>query len=324
VFVLSLAHHVSRITLHDPMQRYLLKSVIQSLLLLLGVLILVFFMVRITGDPASLMVPREASQAQVDAFRDAMGFNRPLSVQFADFVWGAVRGDFGNSLHYRLPAMDIIIQRLPATLELATAALLFAIVIAIPLGIMGGLSPGSPVDSLARTAGLLGQTMPNFWLALIFIIFFSVRLGWFPTFGRGGWDSLVLPAVALGLASMGQLVRLTRSAVLEIRGEDYIRTARSKGLSQQAIAARHIFRNASLALVSVIGVQYSYLLGGSIYIETIFSWPGLGSLLQQAIAGRDFPLVQAIAFTVSLFVIALNLLTDIAYAFIDPRIRYDS
>jgi peptide/nickel transport system permease protein len=304
------------------MQRYLLSRVVQSVLLLLGVLIIVFFMVRLTGDPTSLMVPKEAPPEQVEAFREAMGFNRPLYVQFFDYAVGILQGNFGESLRFRRPALELILQRLPATLELATAALLFAVVIAIPIGIIGGANPGSLVDTVGRTLGLLGQTIPNFWLALIFIIVFAVNLGWFPSFGRDSYSSLVLPAVALGFAGMGQLVRLTRSAVLEIRNEDYIRTARSKGISQLKIGARHIFRNAALALISVVSIQYSYLLGGSIYIETIFSWPGLGNLLQQAVDGRDFPLVQAIAFFVSLFVVAINLLTDVAYAFIDPRIRY--
>lgn len=304
------------------MQRFLLTRLIQSFFILLGVLLIVFFLVRLTGDPTSLMVAKEASPEQREAFREAMGFNRPLIAQFFSFALGMVQGDFGNSLHFRQPALDLILERLPATFYLATAALLFAIVIAIPIGIIGGSNPGSPVDAIGRTLGLFGQTIPNFWLALILILIFAVNLGWFPSFGRDTSTSVVLPAVALGFASMGQLVRLTRSAVLEIRNEDYIRTARSKGISQFKIGARHVFRNASLALISVVSIQYSYLLGGSIYIETIFSWPGLGNLLQQAVDGRDFPLVQAITFFISFFVIALTLLTDVAYALIDPRIRY--
>lgn len=304
------------------MQRYLLSRSIQSILLLLGVLVIVFFMIRLTGDPASLMVPKEAPAEQLEAFREAMGFNRPLYVQFFDYAWNVLRGDFGRSLHFRQPTLELIVERLPATFHLATAALLFAVIVALPIGIIGGTNPGSPLDSVGRALGLFGQTIPSFWLALIFILVFAVNLGWFPSFGRDKLSSIVLPAVALGVGGMGQLVRLTRSAVLEIRNEDYIRTARSKGLSQLAIGLRHVLRNASLALISVIGVQYGYLLGGSIYIETIFAWPGLGNLLQEAVNGRDFPLVQAIAFFISLFVIALNLLTDIAYAFIDPRIRY--
>ena len=304
------------------MQRYLLSRIIQSIFLLCGVLVVVFFMIRLTGDPASLMVSRNASEEMREAFREKMGFNRPLYVQFSDYLYGVLQGDFGNSLHFKQPAREIILERLPATFQLATIALLGAIIIAVPIGIIGGSNPGSFVDSLGRALGLLGQTIPNFWLALILILVFAVNLRWFPTFGRDSYLSVVLPAIALGLGSMGQLVRLTRSAVLEIRNDDYIRTAKSKGISQFKIGLRHIARNTSLVLISVIGVIYSYLLGGSIYIEIIFSWPGLGSLLEQAIKSRDFPLVMGITITFSFFVIFINLLTDIAYAFIDPRIRY--
>jgi len=305
------------------MQRYLLSRLVQSLFLLIGVLILVFFMVRLTGDPARLMMPREASPADIAAFRTAMGLDRPLPVQFWEFMRGAMVGDFGNSLHYRAPAMQMVLERLPATLELAAAALTFALLVAVPLGIIGGSNPGSLWDFLARTVGLIGQTVPNFWLALLLLLFFAVNLGWFPTFGRDEAKSVVLPAVALGFFTMGQLVRLTRSAVLEIRGEDYIRTAYSKGLPTNIIYARHIFRNAAIPLVSIIGVQFGYLLSGSIYIETIFAWPGLGRMIAESVAARDYPLVQAVAFFTSAVVVLLNLLTDIAYAIIDPRIRYD-
>lgn len=304
------------------MQRYLITRVVQSIFLLFGVLVIVFFLIRLTGDPTSLMVPKEAPAEQREAFRERMGFNRPVLVQFLDYAGSVAQGDFGESLRFRGSALELILDRLPATFYLATVALLFAIVIAVPIGIIGGSNPGSFIDSIGRALGLLGQTIPNFWLALILILIFAVNLGWFPSFGRDTPSSVVLPAIALGFASMGQLVRLTRSSVLEIRNEDYIRTARSKGISQFKIGARHVFRNAALVLVSVISIQYSYLLGGSIYIETIFSWPGLGNLLQQAVDGRDFPLVQAIAFFISFFVIVLTLLTDVAYALIDPRIRY--
>jgi ABC-type dipeptide/oligopeptide/nickel transport system permease component len=279
-------------------------------------------MVRLTGDPARLMVPRDASAEQVEAFREAMGFNRPLLTQFFDFFLGIFRGDLGASLNFRQPALELIMERLPGTIQLAVTAMTLAIVVAIPLGINGGTSPGSIVDSIGRSVGLLGQVIPSFWLALILILVFGVRLGWFPTFGRDSASSVVLPAIALGMGTMGQLVRLTRSAVLEIRNEDYIRTARSKGLGARAIAARHVFRNASIALISVIGVSFTYLLGGSVYIETIFSWPGLGNLLDQAIRARDFPLVQAIAIFIAAFAILMSLATDLMYGLVDPRIRY--
>ncbi len=304
------------------MQRYIVSRIGQSILVLLGVLVLVFFMLRITGNPAALLLPKEASPEQVAAFKAKLGLDRPLPIQFLRFAQSALTGDFGNSLRYRTDALDLILERLPATVELASAALLLAILIAVPLGLVGGSNPGSLWDSVARTLGLLGQSIPNFWLALLLIILFAVKLNWLPSFGRDSWQSVVLPAVALGLAPMGQLVRLTRAAVLEIRGTDYVRTAYSKGLPTRLVYVRHILRNAAIPLISVLGIQFGYLLGGSIYIETIFSWPGIGNLVAEAVSVRDFTLVQAIAVFSSLVVILLNLLTDILYALVDPRIRY--
>lgn len=304
------------------MQRYFLSKLGQSILLLFGVILLVFLMVRVTGDPARLMMPRGAPPERVEAFREEMGYNRPVLVQFWDFFTGAIVGDFGNSLHFKTPALKLVLDRLPATLHLAFVALIFALVIAIPLGLIGGFNPGSLADNIGRTLALAGQSVPNFWLALIFILFFAVRMGWFPSFGRDQWHSVVLPAIVLGLPVMGQIVRLTRSAVLEIRGEDFIRTAHSKGLEPRTIYTKHVFRNVAIPLVSVIGVQFGYMLGGSIYIEAIFSWPGMGQLIEQSIGWRDFPLIQTIAVFTSLVVLALNLLTDMTYAIIDPRIRY--
>jgi peptide/nickel transport system permease protein len=304
------------------MQRYFIIKTGQSILLLLGVLILVFFMIRITGDPARLMMPREASTEAVEAFREEMGFNRPLLVQFGDYFLGVLTGDFGNSLHFKTPALDLVLERLPATVQLAAVALLAAMVVGIPLGMIAGFNPGSVMDSVGRGLALLGQSIPNFWLALIMILFFAVRLGWLPSFGRDEWKSVIMPAFVLGLPTMGQLVRLTRSAVMEIRGEDFIRTAHSKGLYPRTIYTKHVLRNVAIPLVTVVGVQFGYMLGGSIIIETVFSWPGIGQLLEQAIGWRDYPLVMAVAVFTSLVVLLINLLTDVAYAIIDPRIRY--
>lgn len=304
------------------MQRYLLSKLGQSFLLLLGLVLLVFMLIRITGDPAALMMSREASPEQVEAFREKMGFNQPLLVQFVDFVSGAIVGDWGNSLHYRIPALGLVLERLPATLQLASVGLLMAMVVAIPLGLVGGFNPGGTVDSLGRLLALLGQSVPNFWLALLLILFFAVRLGWFPAFGRDELKSVILPALVIGLPTMGQLARMTRSAVLEIRGEDFIRTAYSKGLEPRVIYVKHVLKNVSIPLVSVIGIRFGYMLGGSVIVESIFSWPGVGQLLEQAIGWRDYPLVQAIAMFTSVIVLALKILTDVAYALIDPRIRY--
>ena len=304
------------------MHRYFLSKLAQSLLLLFGVLFLVFMMVRVTGDPSALMMPRESSPEQIEAFREKMGFNDPVLVQFGDFIAGAIVGDFGNSLHFKTAAMPLILERLPATVQLASVGLLIAMVIGIPIGLVGGFTPGSLVDSIGRFIALLGQSVPNFWLGLMMILYFGVKLGWFPTFGRDQWNSVVMPAFVLGLPVLGQIVRLTRSAVLEIRGEDYIRTAKSKGLEPKTIYIKHVLRNVAIPLISVIGVQFGYMLGGSIYIEAIFSWPGMGGLLEQSIGWRDFPLVQAIAVFTSVIVLALNILTDLTYSIIDPRIRY--
>lgn len=262
--------------------RYLLSKLIYSIALLLGVLFLVFLLLHITGDPVSLMVSRHATPAEIEALREELGFNRPFLVQFADFLKNAFQGDFGNSFRYRQPAMEMVLQRIPATIELASAALLMAILMGVTIGILGGSNPNTILDSLARGVGLLGQTIPTFWLGLILIIIFSLNLGWFPSFGRETFTfmgitlpdkSIVLPAFALSLFTTGQLARFTRSAVMEVMNEDYVTTARSKGLKKKRIYSKYILKNSAIPLISIIGVQFGYLLSGSIYIETIFSWP---------------------------------------------------
>jgi len=305
------------------LQKYLLSRFLQAVLILLGVLLLVFFMVRIAGDPVNLMVPREASDEYREEFRNMMGYDRPLTVQLIDFMSGALVGDFGDSLHFKEPAMPMVVHRLPATLELAGVGMLMAIIVAVPIGLIGGFRPGTWIDSVGRFMGLMGQSTPGFWLALLLIFFFAVDLGWLPSFGRDNLKSIILPGFVMGFGGMGALVRLTRSATMEIRGEDYVRTARSKGLLPKTIYIKHVLRNVLIPLVSVIGVSFGYSLGGSIYIETIFAWPGMGQLLQQAIGWRDYPLIQALAVFTSVVVVSMSLLTDVAYALIDPRIRYD-
>jgi len=311
--------------------RYLLSKLAYSAALLLGVLFLVFMLLHITGDPVSLMVSRHATPAEIEALREELGFNRPVLVQFGDFLSNAFRGDFGNSFRYRQPAMDLVLQRIPATIELASVALLMAILMGVTIGILGGSNPNTILDSLARGIGLLGQTIPTFWLGLILIIIFSLNLGWFPSFGRETFTflgltlpdkSIILPAFALSLFTTGQLARFTRSAVMEVMNEDYVTTAKSKGLKKRRIYFKYILKNSAIPLISIIGVQFSYLLSGSIYIETIFSWPGLGNLLAEAVSTRDFFLVQATAFFTSLVVIGLQFFTDLVYALVDPRIRY--
>lgn len=304
------------------MLRYATRRVLESVLLMLGVLALVFFLVRLTGDPVSLIIPMDAPMEQREAFREIMGLNEPLLVQFWSFMSGAVQGDLGTSLRRRGEAnLDLILERLPATVQLALSALAFAVVVAVPLGLAGGMRPGSAVDRVARGVGLAGQTIPSFWLGMLLIVLFAVTLRWLPSFGRDGIASLVLPAVALGFAGMGQLVRLTRSAVLDVRRADFVRTAHAKGLEGLRVSLRHVLPNVAIPIVSVLGIQFTYLLGGSVYIEVVFAWPGLGSLLETAIRDADFPLVQAITVFISLFAISIHLLTDLAYGALDPRLR---
>ena len=302
--------------------RYLLNRLLQGIAILFGVLVLVFIMVRATGDPASLMMPRDASPEAIQAFRHTMGFDQPLPVQFWNYLRGLAVGDFGNSLYYKTPSLPLILQRLPATLELAFAGLLMATAVGLPLGLAAGANPGSLWDNVGRTIGLLGQSIPNFWLALVMIIIFAVNLGWLPSFGRAGPKSVLMPAFVLGLPCMAAIVRMTRSAVLEIRGADFVRTAYGKGLPRWRVYVDHILRNAAIPLVGVIGIQFGYMLGGSIYIETIYAWPGMGTLIADAVGHRDFLLMQAIAFFTSAVIVTISLLTDFLYSLLDPRIRY--
>lgn len=295
----------------------------QSLLLLFGALVLVFWMVRLTGDPAALLIARDfASPEQLQEMRTALGLNDPLPVQFIRYTGDVLRGDLGYSLRFRQPVREVIFAALPITLLLSTLAMAIALTVAIPLGVIGGVSPGSWKDSLARLVGLLGQATPTFWLALILIWVFAVNLRWLPSFGVDGPRSFILPAFALSIGAVGQLVRLTRSAVLEIRNEDYIRTARSKGLSPFTIGLHHIARNASIALVSVVGIQFTYLMAGSIYIESIFAIPGIGWMLNEAIRNRDFVLVQSLTLFIAMFAVLIHLATDVIYGVLDPRIRH--
>ena len=312
------------------MTRYLAGRVGQSALLVLGVMVIVFSMLRVSGDPTNLLVPREATEEQRQAAREAYGLDKSVGEQFVNFVGDSARLDFGTSLRYKVPVREVIFDRLPATIELGLAAMFFAVVIGVPLGILAGTKAGDRWDSVARGFGLLGQTIPNFWLALVFIVVFAVQLGWLPSFGRGEmtlWfvtvpdKSIILPAVALGLFPMAQLLRFTRSSVLEIVNEDYVRIARSKGLRALVIYRRYILRNALIPLISVMSLQIGALLGGSLYIEAVFAWPGAGGLLAEAVSNRDFQLVQGIAFFGALIVILFSLLADVLYTVADPRIR---
>ena len=289
----------------------------------LGVSVVVFALVHLSGDPVRLMVPTDASPEVVADTRRALGFDRPLPEQFARWAARAARGDLGVSLRSHRPVAALIGERMPATIELTVAALAIAVVVAIPAGIVSAVNRGSWVDSLAMVGAVAGQALPIFWLALLLIAFFGVHLRWLPVYGHGTLAHLVLPAVSLSTIVLGRLARLVRSSMLDVLGQDYVRTARAKGLAEPRILAVHALRNAAIPVVTVLGLQFAQLLGGAVVTETIFAWPGIGRLVVEAIFNRDFPVVQGVVLVVSLVFVVVNVLVDVAYVVIDPRIRVE-
>lgn len=304
------------------MTRFLILRVGQSLLTILLVMFVVFAVARVAGDPVTLLVDFDTSQADIDQLKEELGLNDPLPVQFIEFVIDAARGDFGTSFRTSRPAMKEVLERVPASLQLAGLSLFFALVIAIPLGVLAAVSRGSMIDVIARLFALVGQAAPNFWVGLMLIFFFSVRLGWLPTGGRGGLDHMILPAITLGTAGAASIARLTRSALLDVLNSDFVTMARAKGLPRRTVIFKHALRNAMIPVVTILGLRIGALISGSVIVETIFAWPGVGRLIIQAINVSDFPVVQAAILLTATAVVFANLLTDIAYMFIDPRIRY--
>ncbi|MBU0462425.1 MAG: ABC transporter permease [Proteobacteria bacterium] len=304
------------------MLRYILKRLWHTAYVIVGISMISFFFIHLSGDPVMLMLPGDASDQEIEELREQLGFNDPLYVQYARFAIKAVQGDFGESLYYHVPVMELIIERLPASLELAVSAMIFALVLAIPLGIISAVKRGSMIDMGSMFGALLGISMPHFWLGIMMMLFFSIHLGWLPTSGRGTFAHLIMPAVSLGLSLMAMFARLTRSVMLEVLSLDYIRTARAKGLKEQVVIYKHALKNALIPLVTVAGMQFGFLIGGTVIIETVFAWPGLGRLVIQAIFGRDYPLVQGIVFVFSFIFVGINLLIDILYVYLDPQISY--
>jgi ABC-type dipeptide/oligopeptide/nickel transport system permease component len=301
---------------------YLLKRLWHTVLVVIGISMISFFFIHLSGDPVMLMLPADASSEQIESLREQLGFNDPLYRQYGRFVWQALRGRFGDSLYYKVPAMELILERLPASLELAAAAMLISLVVSIPIGIVSAVRRGSWLDMGSMLGALFGLSMPHFWLGIMLILLFSVKLGWLPTSGRGTLLHLVMPALALGLSLMAMFARLTRSVMLEVLSLDYIRTARSKGLREVVVIGKHAFKNALIPIVTVAGMQFGFLLGGTVIIETVFAWPGVGRLVVQAIFNRDYPLVQAIVLVLAVIFVAVNLAVDMLYMILDPRISY--
>jgi peptide/nickel transport system permease protein len=303
------------------MSTLLARRLLQSLVVLLGVSFVVFFILHLTGDPALVLLPPETSPEDVRRFREAMGFNDPFLVQYWHFLSGAVRGDFGQSVRHGEPAFGLVVERLPATFELAGAGLALALVLAIPAGIVSAVRRNTVLDYVSTVIALLGQSMPTFWLGIMLILLFSVQLQLLPSSGRGTLEHLVLPAVTLGLFTTARITRLTRSGMLEVLNQDYIRTARAKGVSNPPIVWKHALKNAAIPIVTIVGIELGTLLGGSVITETIFAWPGVGRLSVQAIYNRDYPVVQAAVFLLATTFVVVNLLVDLVYTYLDPRIR---
>jgi len=305
------------------MKAYVLRRLWQSALTLVGVSVLVFVILRVVpGDPAKMLLPDGAPQSAVDELNRQLGLHEPLHVQYAIFVRSVFRGDFGQSFQYRAPALRVVVDRLGATVQLALAALVITVGVGVSLGVVAAVRRGTGYDYASTVLAVLGQSLPNFWLGIMLILLFGVALRWLPTSGFESWRHLILPAVTLAAFPMALVARLTRSSMLEILGRDFIRTGRAKGLAERAVILRHALRNAAVPLLTVLGLQIGTLLGGAVITESVFAWPGMGKLVVDAIFFRDFPVVQTVLILSATIFVLINLLVDLLYTVIDPRIRY--
>lgn len=306
------------------MLRFLVRRLALTIPVLVGVATLVFALIHlIPGDPAQAMLGETAAEEDVQALRERLGLDRPLLEQYGRFLGGAVRGDLGTSLRTNEPVATAVVDRLPATMELAAAAMVIAIGAALPLGIIAAVGRGTVVDHAATTLSLVGVSIPNFWLGPLLAIVFAVELGWLPVSGRGTWAHLVLPAISLGAALGAILARMTRASLLEELREPYVQAARARGASRARAVLRHAFRNSLIPVVTLVGLQFGAVLTGAVITETIFAWPGIGRLLIQSIGFRDYPLVQGCILFIAVTYVGMNLLTDLVYGVLDPRIRYE-
>jgi peptide/nickel transport system permease protein len=304
------------------MGSYIARRLLLTLPVLVGILFITFFLTHLSGDPTDLLLPQNVTEEARAAFRAANGLDQPLWIQFVDFARKAVTGDFGQSLRFQQPAMGLVLERLPATAELAAATMLIAIVIGIPSGVFAAVHRNTNVDVSIRGIMLLGQAVPSFYLGVVAIIVFAVGLRWFPTGGSGTLWHLVLPATTLAFNLVALIARVTRSSMLDVLNQDYVRTARAKGVREINVVWLHALRNAFIPVLTVLGLQVGLLMGGVVVTETIFSWPGVGRLAIQAIYARDFPVVQAVVFLFAFIFVIVNLIVDLLYAVLDPRIGY--
>jgi peptide/nickel transport system permease protein len=306
------------------MVAYTIRRLFLAVLIVVGVSMLVFLMLQLVpGDPVTIMLSEHAGPQDVERLRRDLGLDKPVWVQYGLYIQDVVQGDLGRSIRLQLPVTDLILARLPATLELTVASLGLATLLGVAVGAVAAVHRGRPTDHAVMLGALIGVSIPSFWLGIMLILLFGVQLGWFPIAGNNeGLLSLVLPAVTLATIPFATVARLTRSNLLEVLGEDYVRTARAKGLRNRQVIIRHALRTSLIPVVTILGVQFGILLSGAVIVETVFAWPGIGQFLVNAVAARDFPLIQGIMLFVAASFVLVNLVVDLLYAYIDPRIRY--
>ena len=300
---------------------YLCKRLACALVVLLGISGIVFVVVHLSGDPAALYMSPEGTKEDYELLRSAMGFDRPLPEQYGLFLWRAATGDFGRSLRHQQPTLPLVLARFPATLKLTLAAMLLALLLALPLGLLSALRRNSVLDTGGMMLALAGQCMPTFWLGILLILVFAVQLRWLPVYGGEGPATLVLPAVTLGVWAMARTARITRSSMLDVLHQDFLRTARAKGVGEWAVVLRHALRNCAIPIVTALGLELGNLLGGAVITEAVFAYPGIGRLAVEAVVNKDVPLIQAVVLTVASAILLLNILIDMVYVALDPRIR---
>ena len=306
------------------MWNYLVQRLVHAIFVLIGISLIVFITIRLTGDPVMMLLrDGNPSQEDIDEMRRLLDLDKPLPLQYLWFVGKAVTGDFGRSFHYSTPALPLVLERMPATILLTLSSMLVALLVAFPLGIISAVARGRLLDLGVRFFSLIGISMPNFWLGIILIIIFGVRLRWLPVSGNETFAHLVLPSVALGLSLAGSLTRILRSSMLDVLSADYIRTAQAKGLSRRTTLIGHALRNAMIPVLTILGLQLGLLLGGAVIVENVFSWPGVGRLVVNSIGARDYPVVQAAVLLLAVILLVANFLVDLLYTVVDPRITLE-
>jgi peptide/nickel transport system permease protein len=305
------------------MSGFLIRRLLQGVISIVGASVVIFIISRLSGDPILILLPNDAPASLIEQTRVNLGLDKPLWMQYLIFAGQALTGDFGTSYRWQMPAITLVLDRLPATIQLAVVALAFSVLLAVPVGVLSAVHRGSWLDTLGKGFAMLGQAMPGFWVGLLLILVFSIRLGWLPAFGHGSPAHVIMPAIALGWYPVAAQTRIIRSAMLDVLDSDYIRMGRAVGAPDRALVWKYAFRNAAIPLVTMLGVYFAAMLGGSFVVEVIFAWPGVGRTVVEAVFARDFPVVQAGVLLTSILFVISNILVDLSYGLIDPRIRHD-